>query len=194
MTEPPAAPELGLAIARALGAYAVPYALGGALAYALYGNPRSTVDVDVNVFLEPKDLAPAFSAFRSLGIAVDEAKATAEAAAEGLFILWFEGIRIDVFTASMAFSWEAMRTRVAHHLDGDQVWFLSAEALAVFKLLFFRSKDLVDLERLVGVSGRSMDLQFVRTQVARMMGETDPRVGEWDRICRDYLPADPAKG
>ena len=75
------------------------------------------------------------------------------------------------------------------------MWFLAAEALAVFKLLFFRSKDLVDLERLVAVSGGSMNLNAVRSHVVKMMGGNDPRVSAWARFCTDHArELKPARG
>jgi hypothetical protein len=84
-----------------------------------------------------------------------------------------------------------MRTRVVQEVDGERIWFLSAEALSVFKMLFFRSKDLVDLERLVAVSGGEMDLGYVRNHLVMMMGEGDPRISAWDEISRQFAPSDP---
>lgn len=45
------AAEAAQLIAGALEAEGVPYAIGGALALAIAGVPRGTVDVDVNVFV-----------------------------------------------------------------------------------------------------------------------------------------------
>jgi hypothetical protein len=55
------------------------------------------------------------------------------------------------------------------------------EALAVFKLLFFRGKDLVDLERLVAVRPE-LDAAYVRRHIALMMGEDDERTRRWEEI------------
>jgi hypothetical protein len=59
---------------------------------------------------------------------------------------------------------------------------LSAEALAVFKLLFFRPKDIADLQRLIGVRGAALDVRYVRAHIAAMMGEDDERVARWDAL------------
>jgi hypothetical protein len=57
MQPPPTdALDAALRIARAFETHGVPYAIGGALAYGLYGIPRATNDVDVNVFLTPERL------------------------------------------------------------------------------------------------------------------------------------------
>lgn len=59
---------------------------------------------------------------------------------------------------------------------------LSAESLAVFKLLFFRPKDIVDLQRLIAVQGERLDTNYVRRHLVEMMGEDDERVGKWDEL------------
>lgn len=66
--------------------------------------------------------------------------------------------------------------------EGWQGWFLSAESIAVFKLLFFRAKDLVDLERLIAVQGADLDGAYVRRWLVDMMGDDDERVLRWDAM------------
>ena len=66
--------------------------------------------------------------------------------------------------------------------DGWQGWFLAPEAVCIFKLLFFRAKDMVDLERLVAVRGEELDHGYIRRWLVDMMGEKDDRVGRWDDI------------
>jgi hypothetical protein len=60
---------------------------------------------------------------------------------------------------------------------------VSAEALSVLKLLFFRSKDLADLEQLVAVQGSGLDHAWVRSCLVSMLGEA------WDRIVRTHGPS-----
>ena len=187
-TAPADALDAALHVARALEAAKVPYALGGALAYGLWGVPRATLDVDLNVFVEPEGLGPVFEAFGTLGIMVDTAGAQGSIEREGMFQAWYGIYRLDVFTPSIDFAWEAARTRVRRAFDEQEAWFLSAEALAVFKLLFFRPKDLVDLERLVSVQGSRLDVAYVRRQIVEMMGEEDPRVQRWDELVASFMP------
>lgn len=188
MDEQPGALRIGLEIAGALEEHGIAYALGGALAYAQAGIPRATVDVDVNAFVTLDQLDGLFAALRSLDIDVDDARARREAAEEGMFGVWCHSIRVDVFVPSIDFSWEASRTKVNREVLGTKAWFLAPEALAVFKLLFFRSKDLVDLERLVAVQGRRLDVEYVRRKLAEMMGEEDERVATWDRLVAEHMP------
>jgi hypothetical protein len=95
-------------------------------------------------------------------------------------------VRLDVFTPSIPFYAEALRTRVRVEMPGAApTWILSAEALAVFKLLFFRPKDVLDLEKLVAVQGERLDGTYVRELIVEMLGADDERVARWDQLLTD---------
>ena len=106
------AAQISLTLARALEGRKAPYAIGGALAYGVWALPRATKDVDINIFLAPEALDPAFDALSEAGVAFDRTEARSRAENEGMFIGWMGACRIDVFTPSIPFSWEALRTRV----------------------------------------------------------------------------------
>ena len=78
-------------------------------------------------------------------------------------------------------------SRVAVQVVDRQVPFLDAETIAVFKLLFFRAKDMLDLERLVSV--RSLDHRWVRDRVSEMLGDDDPGIEAWNRIVAEHARA-----
>ena len=185
------AAEIGLSLAHALDAAGVPYALGGALAYGVWALPRATKDVDLNIFVEEDGLSAAFDALAGAGVVFDRAEASRLAADEGLFIGWLGACRIDVFTPSIPFSWEALKTRASIEVRESRVWFLSAEALAFFKMMFFRGKDLVDIERLLGSQGKQFDAPYVRRWLVQTMGEDDERVRKWDELCASFWRAAP---
>ncbi|MGE0791077.1 MAG: hypothetical protein AB7S26_35725 [Sandaracinaceae bacterium] len=176
------AAEAGQRIADALSAAGLDYALGGALALGVAGVPRGTRDVDVNLFVEPERLPVAIETLSSLGIALNLEHAIASAQRDGMFIGVWDGMRIDVFVPSIPFSYEAAKTAVTIHVDGWSGRFLAPEAIALFKLLFFRIKDQADLERLVAVRGAALDRAYVRRWIVEMMGEDDERVRAWDDI------------
>lgn len=187
MTDAPFnAAEVGLRLARQLERAGIPYALGGALAFGVWALPRATKDVDLNLFVEGARLGDALDVLAAEGVAFDRAEALRLAADEGLFVGWLGACRIDVFTPSIPFSWEALKTRVQVELGGTPVWFLSAEALAFFKMMFFRGKDLVDLERLLATRGRQLDAPYVRRWLVETMGEDDERVRRWDELCAAF--------
>jgi hypothetical protein len=171
-------------IAESLERLNTPYAVGGAIALGVWGVPRGTVDVDINVFVEPDLLGGVIEVLNALGIAIDATRAISESRDRGMFVGDWAGMRIDVFTPSIDFSYEALRTRKRCTVGGVDAWYLSAESIAIFKLLFFRSKDVADLERLVAVA--ELDARYVRRWIVEMMGEDDPRVVKWDEIVATF--------
>jgi len=180
------AAESAQRIADVLETAGIPYAIGGALALAVAGVPRGTADVDVNVFIADDRIDALINVLCQLGIEIDKAAAVERARRDGMFVGRWDGMRIDVFLPSIPFSQEAGQTR-KRLTDGDgwSGWFLSAEAISVFKLLFFRGKDLIDLERLVAVRDE-LDHAYVRRWIVDMMGEEDDRVRRWDAIVQRF--------
>ncbi|MGH7149154.1 MAG: hypothetical protein ACREIU_00575 [Planctomycetota bacterium] len=47
-------------------------------------------------------------------------------------------------------------------------------------MMFFRTKDLADVEAIVRNRAPSFDAAYVRGWLARIFGERDPRVVRWD--------------
>ncbi len=182
------AAEAAQEIAGKLEAAGYAYAIGGALALAVAGVPRGTADVDLNVFIGEPEVASLATTLQQMGMQLDVGAATDQASRGGMFVARWDGMRIDVFVPSIPFSDEARRTRVRITVDGWSGWFLSAEAIAVFKLLFFRGKDVVDLERLVAVRP-DLDAAYVRRWIVDMMGEEDERTARWDELVKRFRNA-----
>lgn len=74
----------------------------------------------------------------------------------------------------------ARRARVKMGEEYIHVW--SAETLAVFKMMFFRRKDVVDVERLLRDGGPEFDRAWVRAQLVEIFGARDPRIPAWDEL------------
>lgn len=180
---------LGLAVelGQVLEAAALPYAIGGALALGIHGVSRATQDVDCNVFVKAEQLDELLTVLQTNGVQVDVARARAEGTTDGVFFTWAGHTRIDVFLPSIDLSWEALRTRVSVTVMGVPTWFLSAELLCCFKLLFYRPKDLLDLERLVA-SVSTLDTSRVRELMSETMGADDVRVSTWNDLVQRMRP------
>ena len=94
----------------------------------------------------------------------------------------FSGIAVDVFLPSFPF-YESAKVRRRRLLLEDQpisVW--DAETLAVFKMMFFREKDLVDLRQILVIQQNHFDRVWVRQQLQDIFGKRDPRLAAWDRL------------
>jgi len=92
------------------------------------------------------------------------------------------GMRVDVFVPSIPLSFSAASRVCRGVLLGRPIATLSAEDLVLFKLLFFRAKDLNDVERLVRFQEQRLDGKYIRRWLVELVGNDDPRVEAWDRL------------
>jgi len=162
----------------------VEYALGGAIAYGAWAEPRGTLDIDLNVWVANDALGRVFAILESAHVDVEQVAATRDAADRGMFVGFHGNYRVDVFVPSVAFYETARRLRVRVDLIGRATWVLSPDVLAVFKMLFFRPKDLADVGRLLEIAAARIDPAFVRRELVDMLGADDERIAEWDRLVR----------
>ncbi len=184
MSEMPAAPEVARRLADALEQAEIPYAIGGAIAYGLHAPPRATNDVDLNIFAPLNEIDRIFDALEDGGAAVDRASARRSADERGDFTARVHGMRVDVFVPSIDLSASAAGRIRQGVLLGRPIAVLSAEDLVLFKLLFFRAKDLSDIERLVRFQEERLDRNYIRRWLIELVGADDVRVATWDRLVR----------
>ncbi|MBI3927218.1 MAG: nucleotidyltransferase [Armatimonadetes bacterium] len=178
--------EVALRVVDALSREGLPSAIGGALAFGRWVRPRATLDADINVFAGEDSFERILDVMHDLGAVFDRADCLERFRRGDVAFVRFEDVRVDLFVPSIPFYELAEQTVVHTDIGGRQVPFLSAEALAVFKLLFFRSKDMRDLEALVEELGDRLDVAWVRHHVAAMMGEDDERIRDWDRLVERF--------
>ncbi len=172
-------------IADALEAADLPYAIGGALALGYWAPPRGTADVDLNIFVDAShdiEIQRAFEALATTGVVLDQDAARHEIAEGGVVRGWVDRTAVDTFFDSIELHRAAAGRTVSVPLAGRPANILSAEDLIVLKLLFFRGKDLLDVEQIVATQGSQLDHVYVRTWLVRCMGADDERVDEWDRL------------
>jgi hypothetical protein len=165
--------ERVVAVCGALDRASVPWALGGALALAYATEePRGTRDIDVNVFL-PVDAAAAVFAALPPGVQHSAADEAAVARDGQVRLLW-DGTPIDLFFAVDEFHRDvADRCRTVPFED-RLIRVLSAEDLAVFKAMFDRGKDWVDIATMS--EANAIDLELAAERLASVLGGDDPRV------------------
>lgn len=161
-----------VAVARALEAADIPFAFGGALALAYATEePRGTRDIDVNVFVPASDAERTFAA---LPAGVSSGPADIEVAARDDQVrLWWGDTPVDVFFSAGSFHRGVAERVESVDFAGTTISVLGADDLAVFKVLFDRSKDWVDIEAML--DSCTLDLDEVIRSVRNLLGE-DPRV------------------
>jgi hypothetical protein len=175
-------------IAAALELHQIPYAIGGAIAWGAWADPRGTHDVDINLFVTAAELDRALDVLETVGVAFVREQAMRAEAEGDVIIGWLNNMRVDLFTPSIPFAWEALKTRRRLTGPSGDAYYLSPEAIALFKLLFFRPKDLLDVEKLILVQGKDLDVFYIRRWLVDMMGQDDERVLSFDAMCSRANP------
>jgi hypothetical protein len=158
-------PEKVLAVHRALAEAGLPHAIGGAIALSIYGAPRPTVDIDVNVFVGP------------------ERRPEVRAALDPLPL---HGNPVHVFYSHDPLHDEmAKKVRQAPYA-GATIPIVAPEHLVIRKAMLDRPKDWLDIEAIF-VASESLDLAKVESWIRRLAGEGDPRVTKLHDLARRLL-------
>ncbi len=170
-----------LALRHAFEASRIPYAFGGAIALFYYRDPRSTTDIDINVFLPPERQAEVLTVLGQL-FAFDHLGIGSEIEENGQARALWGATFVDLFFADTDFH-DAMARRVRREpfLD-EEIPVLSAEDLLVCKALFDRPKDWLDIAAVVAAQGEALDGAYVDAALALFVEEGDHRFVRWREL------------
>jgi len=185
MAELRSAAELARDLADALEEAGLPYAIGGAIALGYHSSPRATIDVDVNVFVDPaEDLRRIVEVLAKAGFEPDAEPEALErqARTDGQFRGRVSGMRVDVFVPAIPYYAELEGRSREVILMGRPIRILGADDLAVLKVMFFRTKDLADVEALLRSPEARIDRRFVREKLVSLVGVDEERVRAWDGL------------
>jgi hypothetical protein len=158
------------------------YALGGALALGYWATPRGTIDVDVTLYLSPKQPTHCIRLLQRIGCEFNAARAHASIGEHGFCQVKFHGCRVDVFLPLTDIYDEVKSRRRQMPLGEHIVWVWDAAALCVFKMMFFREKDLLDVKALLRAQGSSLDVAWIESTLVGMFGQRDPRINQWREL------------
>jgi Nucleotidyl transferase AbiEii toxin, Type IV TA system len=171
--------EKVVAVHQALGSAAVPYAFGGGLALAYFGEPRATVDIDLNVFLPAERWTVPRDALNLLGLKFDAANIATEHEAR----LDWDGTEVHLF-----FSYDELHAAMPAAVREvpfarTTIPVVAPEHLLVRKTLLDRPKDWIDIEALLAANP-NLDLAEADSWVCRLAGPDDPRTTKLQELVR----------
>jgi hypothetical protein len=172
-------PEKVMAVDRALDAAKIPHAIGGALALAYYAEPRTTVDVDVNVFVHTDRWPDVRGALVPLGIEVDVDAAVLER--DEQVRLWWDDNPVDLFFSYDPFHDAMQQAGRRVPFAGSKITILSPEHLTICKAMFDRPKDWLDIEAILIVT-EPLDIGEIKSWLTRMVGDDDGRLEKLDAL------------
>jgi hypothetical protein len=152
----------------------IPHAFGGALAFAYYGEPRATVDIDLNLFVGTDRSTRIMDVLEPLGVA--RARNEGALVRDGQARLWWGRTPLDLFFSYDPLH-EAMRQGLRRVPFADvDIPILGPEHLTITKVVFDRAKDWIDIEQML-VAVPVLDLDEVHRWLERLLGPDDRRLG-----------------
>ncbi len=165
---------------RKLGAAGLAHAFGGAIALAYCtGEPRATIDIDVNVFVgtdQIDELAAALAP--EIVVAAPDVERLSR---DGQTRLWWDTTPVDVFLSNHPFHDEAeRRVQTVPFAGVDDLPVLDCADLAVFKAFFARPKDVLDVATMA--AAHTVDVDHLRAEVADLLGGHEERMAFFAKV------------
>ena len=168
-----------VALERALRGARIPHAFGGAIALAYYATPRGTHDVDINLFVPASEEHRVFEALAPLGVEPPSETARRQGDREGQLRVRWDGTPLDLFFSYDALHDSCRERRRQVPFPGERIAILSAEDLAIFKVLFNREKDWTDLRELLFAQGERFERVYALGWLERILAPEDERLARF---------------
>src|SRR3954451_14123114 len=174
-------PERVVTLHRALAKPRIPHAFGGAIALAYWTqDPRGTSDIDLNVFV------PAAACRRALDKLPEDIARPSDAedtiTADGQIRIWWDETPVDLFFNNADVHEEAARHRRTVPFAGTRIPILGPIELAIFKVMFDRTRDWADIEAMLAAG--TLDLDAVRSGLRTLLDVGDHRFARLDDAVR----------
>ncbi len=172
----------------------LPYMIGGSVASSIYGEARSTRDVDVSVVLPLEQVGSFVQAFQSLGYYIfADAIIDAILARQPFNIIDAQsGYKADIFvvdpqtpTPLEQQALQRRRYQIYDETSGSQAALYSPEDVIVYKLKYYLEgrmpKHLRDIGAMLFVQGEALDYNYI-AEWAGQIGAADV----WAEILAEY--------
>jgi hypothetical protein len=187
--EPPDAHEVARELAVAITAAGYDYAIGGAIALGYCTPPRGTIDADVTIYIPQTQAQECVRLLQRIGCELDSQQTIQKLRDDGFCRVTYHDRTVDVFLPIVDFYQHARQRRQRVPMGETEVYIWDAETLCVFKMMFFRRKDLADVESILQSQRGNLDRAWIEARLIEMFGERNPRVSQWRELAGENLPS-----
>jgi predicted nucleotidyltransferase len=179
------------ACASALRRLGRPAMIIGGIAVIARGVPRQTVDIDATMWAEGLDVDAILPTLAAEGLVPRTADAVSFARERHVLLLRHEptGTPLELVLAYLPFERSALERADLVDFGGVRVPTATAEDLIVYKAIAWRDRDRSDVERLLALHGRSIDLERVRAVLREFATALDEpeRLEQFEALLRRAL-------
>jgi hypothetical protein len=147
------------------------YFIIGGIAAGILGEPRVTADVDVDIVIDKKDIAPFLDKATKAGFEVPVKKCLKSAEQVGVFQISFGDYHIDFIIASTDLEEQTYKRCKSIQLHGVKAFFPSPEDLILMKIIPGRDKDLLDVKGVIIRHKGKLDTEYLKTWAMKLCDE-----------------------
>jgi predicted nucleotidyltransferase len=152
-------------LARMLSAHGIPYMIIGGIANAIWGEPRSTLDIDATVWVEDERIGDIVSLLAGSFRPIPDNPQQFIRETRILPLETEAGLRIDLVFGLLQYEQEAIERAVEITVAGAKVRFCAPEDLILHKIISERSRDLEDARKVVRRRLKSLDLAYLEPRI-----------------------------
>ncbi len=160
------------ALDKCLRSQRIQYAIIGGIAVSLYGEPRFTADIDVNVLLDKRKVGDFLKTSAGFGFYPLVEYIGKMAEETGVLALKFQkgetSGRLDVILAENLLEHAAIRRSVLKKIATTKVRVASPEDLVLHKIASSRPRDLEDLKGILARQKGNLDIRYIDRWLKRI--------------------------
>lgn len=157
-----------LDLARCLEEHRIAYMIIGGIANAAWGEPRSTLDIDVTIAAEPTEVVEIANA---LGPDFRPLVSDIESFVQETRVLPLEshsGVRVDLIFGVLPFEREAIERAKPLPIADDEVVFCTPEDLILLKIISQREQDQADVRGILQRRFEDLDFEYLEPRIREL--------------------------
>lgn len=149
-----------------LSSQKINYIIFGGVAVSVYGEPRFTADIDVNILLEKRKIGEFLKKAKKYGFSPALVNIKEMARKCGVIPLNLKKGEItgkfDIIIAENPMEYAAIERGIVRKIGSMKVRFISPEDLVIYKITSPRPRDLEDLKGILFRRKGKLDLAYIR--------------------------------
>ena len=157
------------------------YIVIGGIAASTIGEARVTVDIDVDIVIDRKDVPELLDKLKKAGFQVPMKECLESARQTGVFQISFGDYHIDFIIASTELEINACQRRHEISLHGIKAFFPTVEDMILLKLVPGRTKVIADIEGLISRHRKKLDKKYLKNWAMQLCDESQD-MGIWNTL------------